>query len=335
MQISFPINEKISALLNFTVMGTVDNHLAYVYANGSERAGYKFSSKTLNYNSNQNFSLKMDNPFTEGLDVDGNVFFTTYSELAYQLGQYLENDITTEDIYRLTNHVYIKIALNANVTDVVNGLIQHFSDAGLNNLSVCAYKQYFLDSLTEVGSLTIKMEPGYNDTRLLSDLKEWYTFHNYTWRAGAIGQSSMLFRDLNYFPMIFSVVNLITIFSLIISFIGLCMVTYDATQKQAREFGIIKSIGFKNKDIRRIVLVQMFIITFSGIPLGLLSSIVMMNIVLGSMNSSLLLPYVFSVPWGTLISIGSLMTVFSILAAYWTAISITKQPILHAFRFRN
>lgn len=285
-------NETISQ--NFTIMGTIDNHFAFYYENGTERESYLLGTKSFNYNSREN----IDNSTVIDLfDAAGNVIYTTIEELEYMefLATKFPFGYATNE---LLNHIYIKIDDGANVNSVVNQINQSFISNSIYNLSIFPYKKTFHDKLTFMGSLSIHLADGANETEVLDDLRSWYVANNLTWRQSNVGAFSKYDSDIFYLSEAFEILNIMNYFTVTVSTIGMCITISIAIRKERRNIGFWKALGAKNKQIQRIIFVESFVANIAALLVGFVMGICLITLIMESISFGLIFPLRLVIPYG-------------------------------------
>lgn len=323
-----PNNNSNSELFNFTVVATLDNHLSYYHENNTEREGFKFSSRSLNYDF-QKDGEKINGTFLELFDLDANVILTTYGELSYIHG-YL-GSLFLDD---MVNHAYISVEDGYNVSEVVQG-IKDAINADALNYSVFPYKETFIDRATNVGIVTFDVSQGYTEQQAIASIKAWYEENGYIWKDSSVSsiEKINLNSDLPILTPIFSVFFTISIFSLLVAVIGLCTLKYANIKQRQREYGIEKALGYPGSTIRDFISVETIAVTVIGVFFGVLSGVVMTWILFNAISSTVLIPLVFTIPIWQTMSVLSVLIVSSLVASYAMSSGVLKKSSAEIIRY--
>jgi ABC-type antimicrobial peptide transport system permease subunit len=336
--VEFQENESTSVFFNFTVAGTLDNHLAYFHGiNGTEREGYKLSSKSLNYNFNTNTSDLLNSTFVNLFDADANVIMTSYGEMQYIFQQITGSPFGSPAIDDLVNHVYINVNDSYNTTEIVEEILDGLEDVGVLNYSVFPYRELFIDRVTNVGSLAVTVKDGHEVDDVVDNLKEWFLDNGYDWRYAGVGtlEKVNMNSDILILNPVFDVFFTIAMFSLIASIVGLITIIYANIRKRHRELGIYKALGINNGTIRDIIFLESFTVTIIGILFGIASGIIMTWVLYNAMSNTVLIPMVFTVPAWRVFSVAIVLAVFSVISSLKMSQHVNKLSIAENIRYRE
>lgn len=337
ISVAFDLANGSKTVFNFTVAATIDNHLAYRWNNGNEREGFDLSSKYLNYNFNE-----INGSVEDLLDFDANVFITTRGELTFmarQLFGSLAEFVGIEGLdgvkaSEIANHVVVKVEDGFNVTTVANNI--RIATAGMN-FSVFEYKKEMTRRLSSIGVLAITIDPSIQMATMISRLKSWFEMNNLSWSITKVGtiERLMMGSDIMAIPPLFKMFFVISVFSLIVTCLGLCTMLFALTRKRQREFGILKAMGYNTKTIRDMMFFQTFMITSIGIILGLIGGVCITWALANAIKGSLLIPMLYSIPiWSTILISVTLMAL-GLITSYIIARHAEKMSTAESIRSPN
>jgi ABC-type antimicrobial peptide transport system permease subunit len=321
-----------AGVFNFTVVGTIDTHVPHYWNDGTEREGPSISSKTMNHDFNENITT---GDFRDIFDVDGNVFLTTYTQLAHasqELHGFPAVKIFGErkQVEDLVNHVYVDVDSTINVTSVIDEIRSLIGTS--NNLSVIPFKETFQDKLTGFGSLIVKVKAGQDEDAISRRLREWYVTNGYDWKESAVGTPSKYAQELSFAEPVLVIMETVTVFAMIISVIGVSTTMLVVLRGRYRELAILKAMGFKNKVIQQLVFIETFVVSFMGIPVGMLSSIGITWVLFEGINQSLVMPTYFGIPWLSFLLVATLLLVVSITSSKVIAYRASRESIVDSLR---
>ena len=330
-----PKNPSQTITFPFEIAATIDNHLAYWHDNQTSREDYALSGKTLNYDFNVNSTNIQNKSFTNIFDVDCNVFLTTYKQMrhiAYELSGFptgLFPGVTPDEI---VNHVYVTIDDGANVDTVVSSIKTALGS--IANISVFPYKQTFIDKVANAGALSVRFADGASQSQVIESLREWYTSHGYGWRQSAVVTVDMISHDTYIGPLI-NLFSVVTIFSLIISSIGLVVIVYASLKARTRSFGVMRAIGFDDTTVRRMAFIETISTSSIGTIFGVIMGCLLMWLIFTGIAINQLSPEYFGIPWLQVAGIAGVICVISAIASMLLSRVITSKTISENVRFNQ
>ncbi len=141
-----------------------------------------------------------------------------------------------------------------------------------------------------------------------------------------------------------SVITSLVIICLAIIIIGSVVLIQNAFNisltERTKQFGLLSSIGASQKQLRKIVLIESFIIAAIGIPLGIASGLLGIMLTLGVVQNILnsvtftafKVPLTLTISWPSLVIAAVLALVTILISAYIPAIRSTRQTAIQAIR---
>jgi ABC-type antimicrobial peptide transport system permease subunit len=332
LTVTIPQSETENMSWNFTVVATVDNHLAYLTDNGTEREGYKLSSKSLNYDFIDAGTVE-NKSFIDLFEADANVFLTTVDQI-WHMAIELTGLPFGYDVDDLLNHVYVKVNSTASVPAVVSGIESAFSSAGIENMSVFAYRETFHDKLTKVGSLFVKLLPGYTEDEVVENLRDWYLTRGKEWKVSSVMTASKI-QEIGYIQVIVQILTMIVIFSLVIATAGLVTTVQLSIKERSRTFGIVRAIGHDEKTVRQMIAFEIFIASSIGAIFGLVNAIMATWMIFSGLSQGLSVPIYYGIPWTEVIAIiGSIMAI-TFTSSQIIAKNVTRKTIANNIRYNE
>jgi ABC-type antimicrobial peptide transport system permease subunit len=335
IQVQIPQLNNTGIMLNFTVVGLVDNHLPYYLPNSTEKAGFNFSPKTLNYNFARTTASSQNLTAFDLFDLESNVFFTSFKEVATAITNLTGNPDYALPFQYACNHVYLDVRDGINVTQKAGDIQAQFQARNLTDLQVFDYRTQFIEKLGNTGVLTIRIAAGYKEQDALTAVHKWMIEHGYAWEEGSVATVSKFQGDLVSFTSTFEMFNTIAISSLGISLIGLCTIIYESTRKRQREIGILRAMGFHSSHLYRAIAVESFIIAFVGILVGFCMGLLIIYQLFTGINSQLVFPLFFSIPWGNLLILGISLGFITFFAGNLIARGLMHQSVAMNVRYRE
>jgi ABC-type antimicrobial peptide transport system permease subunit len=316
---------------NFTVIGVIDTHYAYLHSSGTEQEPHLLSQRTINYDFNANVT---SDSFVDIFDSESNVLFTSMSELRY-LEFLSAKSPFGYSADALINHAYIKVQSGFDAGVVSNALNQAFSSAGLINVTAMSVKQLFLNKTARIGVLSIKLDSGVSEATLIQELREWYLSHGFTWRESAVGtvERMSIGSDIMIAEPLFNLLYTFAFVSALVSNISLCLIVFMYIKSRYREIGILKSMGFSTESIQRSIFTESFISNLTGQILGAGCGIGLIYLIMSTISSTLIIPFVFSVPVVEIVVVMVLNLAINLVSAYFNARQSMRRPVAEILKY--
>ncbi len=212
----------------------------------------------------------------------------------------------------------------------VSGIFGDIAQSGMNDFSTVFINYENLKSLAEDQDVVIKPNTVYlvtDDQDNVNNIKEKVLALGYT--------GSMEERLLGMFTEMLDVVTYIlaaiAAISLVVSAIMILVVMYISVVERTREIGVLKAIGARRKDIKRIFVAESFLIGLSSGLFGLLVAVLLMfmiNVITSNLFSvDLVIISRNYVLFGILVSVG-----ISILAGLAPASKAAKLDPVESLR---
>lgn len=316
---------------NFTVIGVVDNHYSYLHSAGTEQEPFRFNPRTINFDGRENVTSAS---FADIFDSEANIFFTSMSEMAY-LEFLSARSPFGQTAAGLINHAYIRVNPGQDPALVASALNQRFASDGLVNITAVAVKELFLNKTSRLGSLSIKLAQGANEVSVIQELRTWYISRGSTWRESAIGtlQRMSIESDIMIAEPLFNLLYTFAFVSAIVANFSLCLIVFMYIRGRYKEIGILKSMGFSNLSIERSIFVESFISNVTGQLLGAGCGIGLIYLILSTISTTLVIPFVFSVPFIELAVVMGITLCISLASAFINSKQMMRQPVAEILRY--
>ncbi|KAF0091854.1 MAG: ABC transporter [Fusobacteria bacterium] len=213
---------------------------------------------------------------------------------------------------------------------IVSGIYGEISESGMNNFTSVFFNYADLENLAKDKDVTIKPNTVYlvtDDQDNVEAIKEKVLALGYT---GSMEELLLgMFKEM--LDVITYILAAIAAISLVVSAIMILVVMYISVVERTREIGVLKAIGARRKDIKRIFVAESFLIGLVSGLFGLLVAVLLMYAINGITNSMygvdlVLISSMFAV-FGVLVSIG-----ISILAGLAPASKAAKLDPVESLR---
>ncbi len=213
---------------------------------------------------------------------------------------------------------------------IVSGIYGEISESGMNNFTSVFFNYSDLDNLAKEKDVSIKANTVYlvtDDQDNVQAIKDKVLELGYT---GSMEELLLgMFKEM--LDVITYILAAIAAISLVVSAIMILVVMYISVVERTREIGVLKAIGARRKDIKRIFVAESFLIGLVSGIFGLLVAFILMIIINGFTNSLynvdlVLISGTFAI-FGVLVSVG-----ISILAGLAPASKAAKLDPVESLR---
>ena len=354
-------------VFNYTVAATVESALNFKYTTtGNYTSPVLFNPKTLNFDA---YHASVDAYQDEIQDLAGMLYMdpdaifisrNKYLAMLSTAFDVLQNlsfwemitglNFTSLDIFNETlryenntrdfsNLVYLKLNDTADAEVVMQDLQERFSTIPeMENYTVIDPRHTFFDiTRFDQGNLWI----GAPRDRLIDAidaLKAHFTSIGRHYDDAQImyfGKSGMDFYIIEIIGMFTTFFNMIMVFALIVSLLGLSISMLISIYQRQREIGVLRSIGFSKKMILLLVYGENITLGLIGIILGLVAGLITSGILINRIPFTVLLPIMYSPPIVQYaVVIAQLLGTF-LIAAILPAIKSTKIDIARMLRSKE
>ncbi len=121
-------------------------------------------------------------------------------------------------------------------------------------------------------------------------------------------------------------------FAIVIAIFGLISTMYAIMLERKFEIGILRSMGMKAKDVRKLFLVESIIIMLSSGTMGTIIGTYCAYLMETNLGLFTEMPIVFSIPVDVLIRVFSISIIVGILGMYLILIKLSRQSVMDIFR---
>lgn len=121
-------------------------------------------------------------------------------------------------------------------------------------------------------------------------------------------------------------------FAIVIAIFGLVSTMYAIMLERKFEIGILRSMGMKSKDVRKLFLVESIIIMLSSGTMGTIIGTFCAYLMETNLGLFTEMPIVFSIPVEVLIRVFSISIIVGILGMYLILIKLSRQSVMDIFR---
>jgi len=129
-----------------------------------------------------------------------------------------------------------------------------------------------------------------------------------------------------------SLMEVILWFAIVIAIFGLVSTMYAIMLERKFEIGILRSMGMKAKDVRKLFLVESIIIMLSSGTMGTIIGIFCAYLMETNLGLFTEMPVVFSIPLDVLIRVFSISIIVGIIGMYLILIKLSRQTVMEIFR---
>lgn len=161
---------------------------------------------------------------------------------------------------------------------IVSGIYGEISDNGMQSFNTVYMDYGDLSALVEAKDKELEVNTLYlvaKDTDGVDGIKEKVADLGY--EGSMEDQLLSLFSEM--LAVITYILSAIAAISLVVSAIMILVVLYISVVERTREIGVLKAIGARRKDIRRIFVAEAFVIGFASGSMGILSSGLLMVLI--------------------------------------------------------
>jgi putative ABC transport system permease protein len=120
----------------------------------------------------------------------------------------------------------------------------------------------------KASAFLVKWKPDVSQAQVIANINASKIYSIYAWNAEELSKSSII-ELLTTSGIAFSLGSLI-IFALLVGFVIIGLTLYSAVIDRIRDYGTLKAIGANNSYVRRLILMQAFLIACVGFVLGFL-----------------------------------------------------------------
>ena len=169
--------------------------------------------------------------------------------------------------------------------------------------------------------------------------------HNITATADAleselwsIGMDTTIIRDLaeqnaEMTSSMFVLFEIYLYMGMVVGVAGLGIITVRSVVERTPEIGILRSLGFKRKDIRNAFLIEILFVATLGVIIGLVSGILVANEIFNAFSSDFGQEIDFVIPWMKIAVVVSIAYIATILCTIIPANNASKISPAEALRY--
>jgi len=129
-----------------------------------------------------------------------------------------------------------------------------------------------------------------------------------------------------------ALMELILMFTVIISIFGLISNMFSVIKERKFEIGILRSMGLKTRNIRQMFLTESIIVMISSAIMGFLIGLLSAYLLETTMALMTEMPTVFSIPWDTVLRVFSITITVGIIGMYIILWNTSKKSVVEIFR---
>jgi len=154
----------------------------------------------------------------------------------------------------------------------------------------------------------------------------------------ALGMNSQIFRErakdsMEMMNSMFVLFELYLYMGLVVGVAGLGIITIRSVVERTPEIGILRSIGFKRKNVRNAFLIEILFIATMGIIMGTFAGIVVSYEIFNVMVSGLGGNIEYVIPWGRIVLVAVVAYIATILCTIIPARNASKTQPAEALRY--
>ncbi len=129
-----------------------------------------------------------------------------------------------------------------------------------------------------------------------------------------------------------ALMELILMFTVIISIFGLISNMFAVIKERKFEIGILRSMGLKTRNIRQMFLTESIIVMISSALMGFLIGLLSAYLLETTMALITEMPTVFSIPWDTVFRVFSITIIVGVIGMYIILWNVSRQSVVEIFR---
>ena len=186
------------------------------------------------------------------------------------------------------------------------------------------------------------MPPELNKNVFMFDLKEGYIAED-TARAlemeyAALGMNTIIVRDVAETTLetgnsMFVLFELYLDMGLVVGVAGLGIITIRSVVERTPEIGILRSLGFKRKNIRNAFLIEILFVATMGVVIGVVTGVIVSHEIFNVLVNGFGGDIEFTVPWLKIAYVTAIAYVATILCTIIPARNASKIPPAEALRY--
>ncbi len=274
--------------------------------------------------------------FTNTLDG-----FSTDQEVWESVMATGSRDVVISSLYSM----FLRIEVGHQITmDNILGMTsQEFRVVGVLDNSMMQMMGVFMSKDTLAQTFHFPMMPGeLNKNVLLFDLKSGYDAAS-TARAlerdyAAVGMNTIIVRDvaqttLETTSSIFVLFELYLDMGLVVGVAGLGIITIRSVVERTPEIGIMRSLGFKRKNVRNSFLIEILFVATMGVLIGIVTGVMISHEIFNVMVSGFGGDIEFTIPWLKIAYVTAIAYIATILCTIIPAQNASKISPAEALRY--
>ncbi|MHA1339540.1 MAG: FtsX-like permease family protein [Promethearchaeota archaeon] len=207
----------------------------------------------------------------------------------------------------------------------------------LENITFFAPKLFLLEDsgLFDVYFL-IGVESKDRINEALYEIENYYTLNNLGWSNSWIKRSIEIEEQVGgILRLIINMFMGVLSFALIASLLGLAISTIISIRKRYAEIGVLRTLGFSNAQILRMIIGEGVITSIIGILVGLTAGLLIAYLIISNLPFMIFLPMVFAPPIELILGGLGILILASIIVSFLPAISATRIDIANAIRMKG
>jgi putative ABC transport system permease protein len=267
--------------------------------------------------------------------------FTTDGQVWENVTKSGSNDVVISSLYSM--FMQIEPGNYVTMDSVLGFTSQEFRVVGILDNSMMQIMGVFISKENLVSTFHFPMmPPELNKNVILFDLKEGYlaeeTARTLETEYAALGMNTIIVREvaettLETTNSIFVLFELYLDMGLVVGVAGLGIITIRSVVERTPEIGILRSLGFKRKNVRNAFLIEILFVATMGVAIGVVTGVIVsheiFNVLVGGFGGDI----EFTIPWFKIAYVTAIAYAATILCTIIPARNASKIPPAEALRY--
>jgi ABC-type antimicrobial peptide transport system permease subunit len=310
-------------------------------SNFTESSGFINNSQWLGNYSINGYTFQFDGASITYQDQRQNLSFNVDMPNALEILEQLATGNMTLDLQNLTSVMIFDLKDGMTPSDIKNFIATMESVCRtiptLENITFFSPKLFLLEESGLFYSYFLigAIEKDQIGTALL-EIKNYYIAHDLPWNDKWVQLATEVESQVGgILGLIVSMFFGVLSFALITSLLGLSISTLISVKKRYAEIGTLRTLGFSNGQILRMIIGEGVITAIIGILVGLIAGLLIAGLIIFNLPFMIFLPIIFAPPYELIAAGLGLLIIAAVGASFIPGIGAVKIDIAEAIRIKG